>query len=110
MITVRQGKRRRFVENTHARNKNTPRPSSETSWGMGAHPMQPNASTPMQIRANPTAFVLFLISTPHHRALMNAGPDLVLACPHCGALARLFTLSSASPIGAVSWTDGYQEA
>jgi hypothetical protein len=64
----------------------------------------------MQIRANPTAFVLFLIGTPHHRALMNAGPDLVLACPHCGALARLFTLSSASPIGAVSWTDGYQEA
>jgi hypothetical protein len=41
---------------------------------------------------------------------MIAGPDLVLACPHCGALARLFTLSSASPIGAISWTDGYQEA
>jgi hypothetical protein len=40
---------------------------------------------------------------------MIPGPDLVLACPHCGALSRLFTLSSGSPIGAVSWTDGYQD-
>lgn len=40
---------------------------------------------------------------------MIPGPDLVLACPHCGALARLFTISSGSPLGAISWTDGYQE-
>ena len=42
--------------------------------------------------------------------MMIAGPDLVLACPHCGALARLFTLSSGSEIGATSWTDGYRDA
>ena len=41
---------------------------------------------------------------------MIPGPDLVLACPHCGALSRLFTLAQASPVGAVSWTDGYQDA
>lgn len=41
---------------------------------------------------------------------MIPGPDLVLSCPHCGALVRLFTLAQASPVGAVSWTDGYQEA
>jgi hypothetical protein len=41
---------------------------------------------------------------------MIPGPDLVLACPHCGAVARLFTLSQGSPVGAISWTDGYQEA
>ena len=41
---------------------------------------------------------------------MTYGPDLVLACPHCGAVARLFTLAQASPIGAISWTDGYQHA
>lgn len=40
---------------------------------------------------------------------MIPGPDLVMACPHCGALARLFTLAQANPIGAVSWTDGYQD-
>ena len=33
----------------------------------------------------------------------------MLACPHCGALARLFTLAQASPLGAISWTDGYQD-
>jgi hypothetical protein len=43
-------------------------------------------------------------------AAMIPGPDLVLACPSCGALARLFTLAQGSPIGAISWTDGYQEA
>jgi hypothetical protein len=41
---------------------------------------------------------------------MIPGPDLVLACPHCGALARLFTLQHGSAIGAISWTDGYQDA
>jgi hypothetical protein len=41
---------------------------------------------------------------------MTLGPDLVLACPHCAAPVRLFTLADGSPEGAVSWTDGYQEA
>jgi hypothetical protein len=41
---------------------------------------------------------------------MIPGPDLVLACPYCGALARLFTLAQGSPIGAISWTDGCQDA
>ena len=41
---------------------------------------------------------------------MIPGPDLVLACPHCGATARLFTLAEGSPLGAISWTDGYQHA
>ena len=40
---------------------------------------------------------------------MIQGPDIVLACPHCEALARLFTIVEADPTGAVSWTDGCQE-
>ena len=40
---------------------------------------------------------------------MIPGPDVVLACPHCGAAARLFTIESGDPAGATSWTDGYQE-
>jgi hypothetical protein len=42
-------------------------------------------------------------------AAMIPGPDVVLACPHCQALARLFTVAQADPTGAVSWTDGCQE-
>ena len=41
-------------------------------------------------------------------ARMIPGPDLILACPHCGALSRLFTLTSSDAGGAISWTDGYQ--
>jgi len=44
-----------------------------------------------------------------HDAGMILGPDVVLACPHCQTLARLFTVVSPDPTGAVSWTDGYQE-
>jgi hypothetical protein len=55
-------------------------------------------------------FVLFLRCGAQHRPQMIPGPDLVLACPHCGAVARLFTLSQGSAVGAISWTDGYQEA
>ena len=41
---------------------------------------------------------------------MIPGPDAILACPLCGAAARLATIESCDPAGAVSWTDGYQEA
>ena len=44
-----------------------------------------------------------------HFPRMIQGPDVVLACPHCQALARLFTVASADGTGCVSWTDGYQE-
>lgn len=37
------------------------------------------------------------------------GPDIVLACPHCGASARLSTIEFAENVDAVSWTDGYRE-
>ena len=40
---------------------------------------------------------------------MLQGPDVVLACPHCQSLARLFTVANPDPTGAVSWSDGYQE-
>ncbi len=40
---------------------------------------------------------------------MLQGPDIVLACPHCQTLARLFTVANPDPTGAVSWSDGYQE-
>lgn len=41
---------------------------------------------------------------------MIPGPDYILACPHCGALTRVFTIMEADPTGTVSWTDGYQHA
>ncbi|MEQ1851996.1 MAG: hypothetical protein ABMA01_10430 [Chthoniobacteraceae bacterium] len=40
---------------------------------------------------------------------MIQGPDVVLACPHCEALSRLFTVAAADGSGCLSWTDGYQE-
>ncbi len=40
---------------------------------------------------------------------MIAGPQIILACPHCGALAKLQTVEMVEPVGAVSWTDGCQE-
>ncbi len=40
---------------------------------------------------------------------MLQGPDIVLACPHCQSLARLFTIANPDPTGSVSWSDGYQE-
>jgi hypothetical protein len=40
---------------------------------------------------------------------MIQGPDVVLACPHCQTLARLFTVAGADATGGTSWTDGYQE-
>ena len=40
---------------------------------------------------------------------MIPGPDIILACPNCNALARLPTFDAIDPTGARSWTDGYQE-
>jgi hypothetical protein len=39
---------------------------------------------------------------------MIPGPDYILACPHCGAFSRIFTIMEADPTGTISWTDGYQ--
>ena len=41
---------------------------------------------------------------------MLSGPDLVIACPHCQALGKLFTVESADMRGAVTWSDGWQDA
>ena len=40
---------------------------------------------------------------------MVAAPDLVIACPHCHAPARLFQLASGETFGAITWTDGWQD-
>ena len=40
---------------------------------------------------------------------MIPGPDIIIACPHCDALAKLPTFDAVDPTGALSWTDGYQE-
>jgi hypothetical protein len=40
---------------------------------------------------------------------MLPGPDQVVACPKCRALARHFTLLSGNTLGARTWTDGKQE-
>lgn len=37
---------------------------------------------------------------------MIPGPDIVIACPHCGALSRVFSLISGNTCGASHWTDG----
>jgi hypothetical protein len=53
-----------------------------------------------------------LLARQRHTAQVPAmlqGPDVVLACPHCQTLARLFTVANPDPTGAVSWSDGYQE-
>ena len=41
---------------------------------------------------------------------MISGPDLIVACPHCQALAKIFTIESADMRGAVTWSDGWQDA
>lgn len=37
---------------------------------------------------------------------MIPGPDRIIACPHCGFLARQHTLLSGNTFGAIFWTDG----
>ncbi|HXG21431.1 MAG TPA: hypothetical protein VNN62_20450 [Methylomirabilota bacterium] len=41
---------------------------------------------------------------------MIPGPDRIIACPHCGFLARQHTLLSGNTIGAILWSDGKMEA
>lgn len=41
---------------------------------------------------------------------MLSGAQLVLACPHCAALARLALPDEAEPLGMITWTDGWQTA
>lgn len=41
---------------------------------------------------------------------MIPGPDKIIACPHCGALARYGTLVSGNTFGSTRWTDGKMEA
>jgi hypothetical protein len=36
--------------------------------------------------------------------------DLIIACPHCQAQARVFQLMSGNTMGAITWTDGWMEA
>lgn len=40
---------------------------------------------------------------------MIPGPDIIITCPYCSAAAKLRTYEPVEPVGAVSWTDGYQE-
>jgi len=40
---------------------------------------------------------------------MLAAPDLIIACPNCHALARVFQLAEANTLGAITWTDGWQD-
>ena len=41
---------------------------------------------------------------------MKLGPNQIVACPHCGALAHYRTLVSGNTLGAEGWTDGRQYA
>ncbi|MCP3100609.1 ribosomal protein L7/L12 [Myxococcus sp. K15C18031901] len=41
---------------------------------------------------------------------MVPGPDVVIACPRCGALHRRWSLASGNTFGAVLWSDGWFEA
>ncbi|MFP2959407.1 ribosomal protein L7/L12 [Myxococcus sp. 1LA] len=41
---------------------------------------------------------------------MIPGPDVVIGCPHCGALHRRWTLASGNTFGAVLWSDGWFDA
>lgn len=40
---------------------------------------------------------------------MLPGADLIIACPHCQALAKVFSLASGNSFGAITWTDGFQD-
>src|SRR5687767_1023305 len=41
---------------------------------------------------------------------MMTGPDIVLACPRCGAPHRLRSLLTGNTFDAVVWTDGWRDA
>lgn len=40
---------------------------------------------------------------------MAADPDLVVCCPHCGSVMRIFQITTGSMYGAISWTDGFRD-
>jgi hypothetical protein len=40
---------------------------------------------------------------------MIAGPDLVITCPHCQALAKIFTIEEPDLREAITWSDGWQD-
>lgn len=42
--------------------------------------------------------------------VMLPDADLIIACPHCQAPARLFQLLSGNTFGAITWTDGWMDA
>jgi hypothetical protein len=41
---------------------------------------------------------------------MIPGADLIIACPHCEALAKVFSIMSGSPFGTIGWSDGYRDS
>ena len=41
---------------------------------------------------------------------MKLGPQRIIECPYCSALAQHRTLDSGNTLGAVVWTDGRQYA
>lgn len=41
---------------------------------------------------------------------MIPGPDLIIQCPHCSSIAKVFTLTSGNTFGATIWTDGKMNA
>jgi hypothetical protein len=41
---------------------------------------------------------------------MIPGPDIIIACPNCDALAKVFSLTSGNTFGASIWTDGKMDA
>src|SRR4051812_4619651 len=51
----------------------------------------------------------FAVKFPVESSRMVSAPDVVIACPHCHAPARLFQLVSGETFGAITWTDGWQD-
>lgn len=49
-------------------------------------------------------------TNPYRIFNMTPGPDQIVACPHCGGLAKYKTLLSGNNFGARIWTDGKQVA
>ncbi|MDB6152033.1 MAG: hypothetical protein JWL90_486, partial [Chthoniobacteraceae bacterium] len=41
---------------------------------------------------------------------MISGADLIIACPHCEALAKVFSIASGNPFGTIGWSDGYRDS
>ena len=41
---------------------------------------------------------------------MMPGPDIIIACPECASLAKVFSVASGNTFGATFWTDGKVDA